>query len=181
MLHRLIIYIAGCGCNLNSGYDGSVKQRLIGIQWSWIRIPLQHTFYSYFQTTFSGGKLYIFVRSLTTSNLAKLSTLLRAPWWHQFFSPRWPEPYWWVLGRTKHVPADIHAEFICWALWRTLMRTNFMFVHSPEEIWQSSAPYLEHSGDIGYSLLVEPRHTDESWEGHIYIYIYIYIYLYKTG
>lgn len=110
MLHRLIIYIAGCGCNLNSGYDGSVKQRLIGIQWSWIRIPLQHTFYSYFQTTFSGGKLYIFVRSLTTSNLAKLSTLLRAPWWHQFFSPRWPEPYWWVLGRTKHVPMCIYIK-----------------------------------------------------------------------
>ena len=163
MLHRLNTYIVGCGCNLNSGYDGSVKQHLIGIQWSWIRIPLQHTFYSYFQTTFSGGKLYIFVRSLTTSNLAKLSTLLRAPWWHQFFSPHWPEPYWWVLGRTKHVPADIHTEFIPWALWRTLMRTNF--VRSPQAIWQSSAPFLDHSGDISCSLLVDLSHTNEAWEG----------------
>ena len=27
-------------------------------------------------------------------------------WWHQFFSARWPEPHWWVLGRTKHVSAE---------------------------------------------------------------------------
>ena len=36
------------------------------------------------------------------------------------------------------------------------------------------------SGDISCSLLVNPIHTDESWEGRnkcmcIYIYIYIYI------
>ena len=24
--------------------------------------------------------------------LAKLSTMLRALWWHEFFSARWPEP-----------------------------------------------------------------------------------------
>ena len=39
---------------------------------------------------------------------------------------------------------------------------------------------FEHSGDISYSLLVNPSHTDESWEGWstclcIYIYIHIHI------
>ena len=44
---------------------------------------------------------------------------------------------------------------------------------------------FEHSGDITCSLLVNPSHTDESWEGgntcmwiNIYVYIYIYIYIY---
>ena len=41
----------------------------------------------------------------------------------------------------------------------------------------------EHSGDISCSVLVDPSHTDESWEGRntciwIYMYIYIYIYMY---
>ena len=59
------------------------------------------------------------------------------------------------------------------------MRTNFMFVCSPQAIWQSSAPCLEHSGDISCSLLVDPSRTGESWKGpstclRIYIYIYIY-------
>ena len=51
---------------------------------------------------------------------------------------------------------------------------------------------FEHSGDISCSLLVNPSHTDESWEGrntcmwiyiykyiyYIYVYIYICIYIY---
>ena len=71
------------------------------------------------------------------------------------------------------------SEFICWAFWITLMRTNFMLVCLPQAIWQSSAPCLEHSCDISCSLFVHLSCTDESWEGentrlHIYIYIYIY-------
>ena len=46
-------------------------------------------------------------------------------------------------------------KFICWALWRTLMRRSFMFVCSQQAIWGSSASYLEHSGDISCSLLVD--------------------------
>ena len=37
-----------------------------------------------------------------------------------------------------------------------------------------------HSGDISCSPLVNPSHTDESWEGRntcMWIYIYIYIYI----
>ena len=49
---------------------------------------------------------------LTTSNLAKLSTLLRALWWQQLFFARWPELHWWVLGRTKHVSVDIFNVYI---------------------------------------------------------------------
>ena len=74
--------------------------------------------------------------------------------------------------------ADMHAPNL-WALWRTLMRTNFMFVRSPQAIWQNSAPCLEHSGDIICSLFVDPSRTGESWEGrNMYMYIYIYIYIY---
>ena len=76
------------------------------------------------------------------------------------------------------------SEFIHWALRRTLMRTNFMFVCSPQAIWQSSAPCLEHSGDNNCSLLVDPSCTDESWEGRntcLWIYLmYIYIYIYNV-
>ena len=49
----------------------------------------------------------LYVCSPTTSILPKVSTLFRALWWHQLFSARWPEQHWWVLGRTKHVSADI--------------------------------------------------------------------------
>ena len=78
------------------------------------------------------------------------------------------------------------SEFIHLALWRTLMRTNVMFVRSPQAIWQSSAPCLEHSGDNNCSLLVDPSCTDESWEGQntcLWIYLmYIYIYnVYISG
>ena len=34
---------------------------------------------------------------------------------------------------------DISSEFIHWALWRTLMKTNFFFC-SPQAFWLSSAP-----------------------------------------
>ena len=52
---------------------------------------------------------------------------------------------------------------------------------------------FKHSGDISCSLLVNPSHIDESWEGRntcmwisiylsisIYIYIYIYIFIYAV-
>ena len=34
--------------------------------------------------------------------------VLWALWWHQLFSTRWPEPPWWILGRTKDVSVDIY-------------------------------------------------------------------------
>ena len=42
--------------------------------------------------------------------------------------------------------------------------TTYIYIHM-YPIWLSSAPCLEHSGDINYSLLVDPSCTDESWEG----------------
>ena len=79
----------------------------------------------------------------------------------------------------------IRSEFIHWAFWRTLMRTEyFLFVHHATSVLAKfSTCSFEHSGDISSSLLVNPSHTDESWEGRnmclwIYIYIHIYIYIY---
>ena len=40
----------------------------------------------------------------------------------------------------KMVCGYIRSEFIHWALWRTLMRTTFFYVCSPQVIWLSSAP-----------------------------------------
>ena len=54
----------------------------------------------------------LYVCSLTTSNLAKLSSLLRALRWHHLFSVRWPEPHWRVLGRAKHVYVYIYIYLI---------------------------------------------------------------------
>ena len=85
------------------------------------------------------------------------------------------------------VCGDIRSEFI---LWRTLMRTEyFLFFHHSTSILVLSTWCFEESGGVNYSLLVNPSHTDESWEGrntclwiyiyiyYIYTYIYIYIYL----
>ena len=67
------------------------------------------------------------------------------------------------------------------------MRTKFfLFVHHTTSILAKLSTWcFEHSGDISCSLLVNPSHTDESWEGpntcmwiYIYIYIYVYIYIY---
>ena len=74
----------------------------------------------------------------------------------------------------------IRSEFIHWALWRTLMRTEyFLFVHHTTSILAKlSTWYFEYFGDISCSLLVNPSHTDESWEvlkTCLWIYIYIYI------
>ena len=64
------------------------------------------------------------------------------------------------------IVVDIRSEFIHWALWRTLIRTEyFLFVHHTTSILAKlSTWYFEHSGDIGCSLLVNISHTDESWE-----------------
>ena len=61
----------------------------------------------------------------------------------------------------------IHSEFIHWALWRTLMRREYyLFVHRTTSILAKLSTWcLEHSGDISCSLLVNPSHTHETWEG----------------
>ena len=60
----------------------------------------------------------------------------------------------------------IRSEFIHWALWRTLMRTEyFLFVHHTTSILAKFRIWgFDHSGDITCSLLVNVRHTDASWE-----------------
>ena len=77
------------------------------------------------------------------------------------------------------------------ALCITLMRTEYiLFVqHTTSILAKLSTWCFEHSGDISCSLLVNPSHTDESWEGqntctciyihihNIYIYIYTHIYI----
>ena len=48
----------------------------------------------------------------------------------------------------------------------------FLFVHHTTSILAKLSTWcFEHSGDISFSLLVNPSHTDESLEGGIYIYI----------
>ena len=49
---------------------------------------------------------------------------------------------------------------------RSLMRTEyFSFVHHTTSILEKLSTWcFEHSGDISCSLLVNPSHTDESWE-----------------
>ena len=50
----------------------------------------------------------------------------------------------------------IHSEFIHWDL----------FVHLITSILVKLSTWcFEHSGDISCSVLVNPNHTDESWEG----------------
>ena len=60
----------------------------------------------------------------------------------------------------------IHSGFIHWALWRTLVRTEyFLFVHYTASILAKlSTCSFEDSGDICCSLLVNPSHNDESWQ-----------------
>ena len=63
------------------------------------------------------------------------------------------------------------------------MKTEYFFVvhHITSLLAELSTWCLEHSGYISCSLLVNPSHTDESWEGRntcLWIYIYIYIYIY---
>ena len=92
-----------------------------------------------------------------------------------------------VFRQITHCYIYIRSEFIHWALWRTLMRTEyFLFLHHTTSILAKLSTWcFEHSGNISCFLLVNPSHTDESWEGrntclriYIYIYIYIHIYLY---
>ena len=61
----------------------------------------------------------------------------------------------------------IRSEFIHWALWRTLIRTEyFLFVHHSTSILGKLTIWcFEHSGDISCFLLVNLSHTDHSWEG----------------
>ena len=59
------------------------------------------------------------------------------------------------------------------------MRTEyFLFVHHATSILAKLTTWcFEYSGDISScSLLVNPSHTDESWNTYIYIYLFIYKY-----
>ena len=58
------------------------------------------------------------------------------------------------------------------------MRTEyFLFVHHTTSILAKLSTWcFEHSGDISFSLLVNPSHTDESWEGRVCGYLLIIIY-----
>ena len=74
----------------------------------------------------------------------------------------------------------IRSEFTSWALWRTLMRTEcFLFVHHTTSILAKLSIWcFEHSDDISCSLLINQRHSDESWEERnacLWIYIYIFV------
>ena len=62
---------------------------------------------------------------------------------------------------------DICSEFIHWALWRTLMKTEyFLSVHHTTSILAKPSTWcFEYSADISCSLLINPSQTDESWEG----------------
>ena len=70
---------------------------------------------------------------------------------------------------------------------------NLFIAHSGEHWWEQnifclfttsilaklSTWFFEHSGNISNSLLVNPSHIDDSWEGRstcLWIYIYIHIY-----
>ena len=76
--------------------------------------------------------------------------------------------HWWVLdGKDEtHVCGYICSEFIHWTLWRKLMmRAEYLFVHHTTRILAKLCTWcFEHSGDISCSLLLNPSHTDESWE-----------------
>ena len=66
--------------------------------------------------------------------------VLWALWWHQLFSTHWPEPHWWVLGRTKHVCWYIRSEFIHWAPWEHGWEQNiFCLLTTPQAFRQASA------------------------------------------
>ena len=70
------------------------------------------------------------------------------------------------------------------AFWRILMKTEyFLFVHHTTSILAKLSTWcFEHSGDISCSLLVNPSHSDESWEGQntcMWIYM-LWIYSLST-
>ena len=76
----------------------------------------------------------------------------------------------------------ISSEFIHWALRRTLMRTEYsLFIHHTTSVLAKFSTWcFVHSGAISCSLLVNPSHTDESWDGrregrNKWLCIYIYI------
>ena len=72
-------YDRGCSnqnseCELNSWPDSSRLERLNGIQWSWVKIPLRPTFYSYFKESSSGEyHMYQLITLHSCDYLKKLS------------------------------------------------------------------------------------------------------------
>ena len=98
---------------------------------------------------------------------------------HQLFSTCYPEPHWWLLRRTKHVFVDIYALnlFIEYSGEHWWEQNIFLFVHHTTSILAKLSSWcFEHSSGISCSLLVNPSHTDDSWEGRntcVYVYIYV--------
>ena len=66
----------------------------------------------------------------------------------------------------RRVFGYIRSQFIHWALWRILMRTEcFLFVHHTTSILVKLRTWcFHHSCDISCSLLVNSSSTDEAWE-----------------
>ena len=99
----------------------------------------------------------------------------------------WPEPHWWVLGRTKHVSVDKYALnlFIEHSGEHWWEQNIFCSFTAPQVFWQSSAlgalSTLVTSAVL-YSLtrdtLMSPGKGETRVCGYIYVYIYIYIYIY---
>ena len=115
----------------------------------------------------------------TTSHLANLNT-----WWFKHsgdiscFLLVKPRPYWWILGRAKHVSVDICSEFIHYPLWKKVLRTQyFLFVHNTTStLAKLSTWWFEHSGGIICFPLVNLSHAHESWEGrNMCLWIYVWI------
>ena len=93
----------------------------------------------------------------------------------------WPEPHWWVLGRTKHVSVDKYALnlFIEHSGEHWWEQNIFCSFTTPQAFWQSSAPGALSTLVISvvlYSL------TRAHWwvlgrTKHVCVYIYIQTYI----
>ena len=68
------------------------------------------------------------------------------------------------------------SEFIHWALWRKLVRTEyFLFVHHTASILAKLTTLcFEQSGEFSCSLLANPSHTDESFAGRNTCLLWLY-------
>ena len=54
----------------------------------------------------------------------------------------------------------------CWNIWYIHTHTHIhTYIYTTSILAKLSTWCFEHSGDISCSLLVNPSHTDESWEG----------------
>ena len=62
---------------------------------------------------------------------------------------------------------DIRSEFIQWVLLRTLIRREYFLLvqHTTSSLVKLSTWCFEHYHGISCSLLINPNHIDDSWEG----------------